>query len=114
MPKFVIDFMSSSTMTIEAEDIENEDKAREFFERQRQYLAWAELKANGIDVTKITKITDISEDHVPYPTECEHLKKGERPLKHRGGQNECPVDCSIEHGETECPIECCIEHSHEA
>lgn len=50
MARFMVTFMSSGGLTVEAE---NEDEAREIFERQRSYMAWAELKANGIDITDI-------------------------------------------------------------
>lgn len=52
MAKYMVTFMSSGGMTVEAE---NEDEARKVFERQRQYMAWAELKANGIDITEISE-----------------------------------------------------------
>lgn len=52
MAKFTVTFMASGGITIETE---KEDEVREIFERQKQYLAWTELKANGIEITGIQK-----------------------------------------------------------
>lgn len=55
MAKFLVTFMSSGALTVEAE---TEDEAREIFERDMQAEASNELKLNGIDISEISEQSD--------------------------------------------------------
>lgn len=55
MPKFLITFMSSGALTVEAD---NEKNAYAMFESNMQEKAAEELKHNGIDITEISEILE--------------------------------------------------------
>ncbi len=53
MADYMITFEASGGMTVNAAD---EDEARRIFEQaDKQEIAWNELKANGIDVIRISE-----------------------------------------------------------
>ncbi|WP_289111383.1 hypothetical protein [uncultured Bacteroides sp.] len=55
MSKFLITFMSSGALTVEAD---NEETARAIFENNMREKAAEELKLNGIDITEVSETPD--------------------------------------------------------